>query len=54
MREALAANPFTPTSLTLALIPSTVTEIVRTLARTGGDDVRCAASLYVGRFEPPV
>lgn len=46
VREALAQNPFTPTSLVLALLPTISTSTVRRLARAASPEVREAARLF--------
>lgn len=40
VREALAQNPFSPTALVLALLPTVTTSTRQRLARTGSDAVR--------------
>lgn len=46
VREALAQNPFSPTSLVLALLPTVATSTVQRLVRLGAPEVREAARLF--------
>ncbi len=46
VREALAQNPFSPTSLVLALLPTVATSTVQRLVRLGAPEVRDAAKLF--------
>lgn len=47
VREALAQNPFSPTSLVLALLPTVSTSTVQRLVRAGAPEVREAARLFL-------